>query len=81
MSQIDGALRAWVLMAFRALDEAAGVLDTLQPEDMEESMRLSTLAFRIEDLAHRVPLLLGMSYAQTQRSAEAAVEVAGAQPG
>lgn len=62
--------RNWMMLAFRALNDADGVLDTVEPESTSEEWLLIELRERVKALAIQVPTLLGMGYTAAKHAAE-----------
>lgn len=62
--------RNWMLLAFRALNDADGVLHTVEPESTSEEWLLIELRERVKALAIQVPALLGMGYTAANHAAE-----------
>ena len=58
MSADTPDMRNWMMLASRALNDAAAVIDTIHPSNHEEGERLSELLHRLSDLAGHVPVLL-----------------------
>jgi hypothetical protein len=71
----DGDRRNWILLAFRALNDADQVLRTIDAESCAETARLFELRERIGALQGHVPVLLGMGRVLTERRADEAVGV------
>jgi hypothetical protein len=61
--------RNWMLLAFRALNDTDGVLQTIVPESSSEERKLAELRDRVQSLAIQVPTLLGMTYAGADSAA------------
>ena len=64
--------RNWMLLAFRALNDADGVLETVECESVSEEELLHQLRERIGAIARQVPTLLRMGHAETKRAARGA---------
>ena len=62
--------RNWMLLAFRALNDADGALYTVETESTGEEWLLIELRERVKALAIQVPTLLGMGYTATKHAAE-----------
>jgi hypothetical protein len=50
----------WMMLAFRALNDAYGVIQTIVPESGAEEEKLGELRNRIADISAHVPALLGL---------------------
>lgn len=62
--------RNWMLLAFRAMNDADGVLGAMVPEDLHEDAALKELRERVKALARHVPALLGMGHAEAVHAAD-----------
>jgi hypothetical protein len=57
----------WMMLAFRALNDAHSVIETIVPESGAEEEKLGELRNRIAGISAHVPAHLGMKATREQR--------------
>lgn len=50
-------LREWGKLAFRYMNEAAGVIDTIETESSSEQVKITSMVFALEELARQYAVI------------------------